>query len=218
MSTPKAITLRQPWATMIANGDQTILARAHGTRYRGRLVLHAGVTPPDEFFRTPEPEIIDGEPYWFPIDTPLGAIVGTCDLVDVVPIVAVVPLSEEPTTAMYAPRSHFDKPVILVSDSASAIEVILPSPGKSAVIEVSNQLTYGNFATGRYAWVLSDAKPTTERCPACWRDGSWPQPTRQLCPVCHGRLLRDPIPATGQRGLWEWAPGTKVDAVSDETT
>lgn len=217
MPTPKAITLRQPWATMVGMGEQTIITRAHGTRHRGRTIIHAGVTPPEEFFCTSEPEIIDGEPRWEPYDTPLGAIVGTCELVDVVPVVVVDSPSKRSTAARYAPRSHFAKPMILVIDSASAITTILPSPGVSATIDMSEQLTYNEFATGRYAWMLSDAKPTTERCPACWGFGSWPPPTRALCPVCHGKLSCEPIPATGKRGLWEWVPSLPHEASEIES-
>jgi hypothetical protein len=38
----KAMTLKQPWATLIAEGVKTIEIRTWGTRFRGRLAIHAG--------------------------------------------------------------------------------------------------------------------------------------------------------------------------------
>jgi len=202
----KTLTLRQPWASLVAMGSQTIVTRARSTSHRGNLVIHSGVTPPDEFFCTSEPEIIDGEPYWMPIDTPLGAVVGTCELVDVVPIRSWAPLAGPPVTAVYAPRSCFEEPMILVRDEVFAAEVTLPPPGTPTASNVSDQLDYGDFTPGRYAWLLSDSKPTTERCPLCWGTGTYPPMMRQVCALCRGKQSCEPVQAKGRQGLWEWSP------------
>jgi hypothetical protein len=70
---------------------------------------------------------------------------------------------------------------------------------------VEDQHPYGDFAPGRFAWILDDIKPVSRRCPLCWGSGSWPSPTRQLCPLCLGRLSCQPVPAKGHQGLWEWS-------------
>lgn len=43
----KAITLHQPWASLIACGAKKIETRSWPTRYRGPIAIHAGVKPFD---------------------------------------------------------------------------------------------------------------------------------------------------------------------------
>lgn len=38
----KAITIKQPWATLIALGEKKFETRSWGTKYRGKLAIHAG--------------------------------------------------------------------------------------------------------------------------------------------------------------------------------
>jgi hypothetical protein len=47
--------------------------------------------------------------------------------------------------------------------------------GEEATREVTDQRPYGDFAPGRFAWILDGIEP-----------------------------LIDPIPATGHQTLWEW--------------
>lgn len=79
--------------------------------------------------------------------------------------------------------------------------------------DVSDQLPYGDFAPGRWAWILADAAPTTERCPVCWGDGWKPGVQRdewggadKACPACGGPGRCAPIPATGRQRVWNWNP------------
>lgn len=41
----KALSLRQPWASLIADGHKTIETRTWRTRYRGSLAIHASARP-----------------------------------------------------------------------------------------------------------------------------------------------------------------------------
>ena len=41
----KALSLRQPWASLIAEGRKTIETRTWRTRYRGPLAIHASARP-----------------------------------------------------------------------------------------------------------------------------------------------------------------------------
>lgn len=38
----KAITIRQPWASLIALGEKKIETRSWQTKYRGPILIHAG--------------------------------------------------------------------------------------------------------------------------------------------------------------------------------
>lgn len=41
---PRALTIRQPWASLVASGAKTLETRSWTTRYRGLLVVHAGAS------------------------------------------------------------------------------------------------------------------------------------------------------------------------------
>lgn len=45
MESMKALSIREPWASMIAAGDKTVETRTWRTRYRGRLLLCASKWP-----------------------------------------------------------------------------------------------------------------------------------------------------------------------------
>jgi hypothetical protein len=84
----RAITLWQPWATLIAIGAKRIETRSWSTSYRGPLAIHAaktidhlGLLARDPFWRV----LINAE-YWNPSDFPLGAIVATCNLRQIIKI------------------------------------------------------------------------------------------------------------------------------------
>ena len=38
----KALTIKQPWATLIIQGDKRFEFRSWQTKYRGELLIHAG--------------------------------------------------------------------------------------------------------------------------------------------------------------------------------
>jgi hypothetical protein len=46
MRTYKAISLKQPWANLVAEGAKTIETRTWGTRYRGDIVICSSRKPP----------------------------------------------------------------------------------------------------------------------------------------------------------------------------
>jgi hypothetical protein len=50
-------------------------------------------------------------------------------------------------------------------------------PDDNAPRYIEDQLPYGDFAPGRWAWLLADIEP-----------------------------LDEPVPAKGRQGIWEWTP------------
>lgn len=203
----KALTLHQPWASLIAVGAKRIETRSWSTKYRGPLAIHAGKvfdhsTYPDltrHLFRDDEPGV-----YKVPSDppVPLGAVVATCRLVDVVPMV----------DAFDAQRQH-ERPFLAISRGEGR-DLSLWLPDDEAPFDaprmVSDQLPFGDFSPGRFAWILDDVKPTTERCPACWGRG-WDKNRRGAvafpgdeCATCRGSGGCAPVPARGKQGLWNW--------------
>lgn len=80
--------------------------------------------------------------------------------------------------------------------------------------DISDQLPWGDWTPGRWAWKLTDPKPTTEQCPNdCARfDHRVPGHTMGSnwywvpCPVCNGKGKCSPIPARGHQGLRPFTP------------
>lgn len=183
----KALTLWQPWASLVALGVKSIETRSWSTSYRGPLAIHAAKREPDvDFWVGHGAGLAAVEQFkngrhlhlgdvgwttnWHPL--PLGAVVATVKLVDVVPILAADDSLDQAWMPHVAPTRqgelwHWQGPSETESLSTGR-------PGwKHAVIE--DQLPYGDFAPGRYAWLLADVEP-----------------------------LAEPIPAKGRQGLWEW--------------
>jgi hypothetical protein len=75
----KAITVTQPWATLIAVGHKRIETRSWQTHYRGTIAIHAAKTwtKADKAFAAEEVAL--GR---LPVCYPLGAVVATARLVD----------------------------------------------------------------------------------------------------------------------------------------
>jgi len=200
----KALTIRQPWASLVATGVKTIETRSWSTKYRGPLAIHAGKVGAS-FHSQPEWDAwdalaevwgeTDGDGLWHECAAgegcqegcrtpPFGAIVATCELVDVV-------RTEEVTWRQGAGWNLHDKRVS-VTDCVRTNFV------------GDDERPYGDFAAGRIAWMLADIKPVEDRCPLCWGVGSWPYLLRQVCPVCKAKKSTAPIPARGRQGLWNW--------------
>ena len=173
----KALTLHQPWASLIAVGAKKIETRPWSTKYRGPLAIHAGKHRPrswwsnihhnDDYRYAPEviraatllddtmevdgaywtaEESSNGEDWYHRWRGPLGAVVATAQLVDVVRVT-------EGTDC--AGRPWLD--------------------GGPFSVDL-DQLPFGDFTPGRYAWLLENIEP-----------------------------LAVPVPAKGKQGLWTWA-------------
>lgn len=84
----KAITLHQPWASLVALGAKTYETRSWATKYRGPLAIHAG-----KAMSRDARELCYDQPYfdvlhdagYDPFNLPLGAVVAVCELVICLP-------------------------------------------------------------------------------------------------------------------------------------
>lgn len=151
----KALTLTQPWATLVAIGAKRIETRSWKTQYRGPLAIHAAKGfPKDARQFTLQAVVYEAvKARYLPTDIerrtsgfpayPLGAVLATCELVDVLPTESIGCLS-----------GVFDD---------------------YAELNTPQEWYFGNFDPGRYGFVLENIK-----------------------------VLREPIPARGALGLWEW--------------
>lgn len=152
----KALTLTQPWATLVAIGAKRIETRSWSTPYRGPLAIHAAKGFPKWARKfTVDPVCYEAVRYHGarndagqrPADLlsayPLGYVLATCNLVNCIPTEVV--------------------------DNAGNVF------GVSLETLSAQERAFGDYAPGRYAWILENVKE-----------------------------LKTPVPAKGSLGLWDW--------------
>lgn len=172
----KAITMWQPWASLLACGAKKFETRSWATNYRGPIAIHAAAKRPPNQSEIPWKNFSaitnalmrhfgawrfdwrlgatknypDGTDNGF--DIPLGAVIATAELVGCWEI------AEDPNGPFIC-RPFFgditDKP--------------------DELIVRGNELLFGDYTPGRYAWEFANMT-----------------------------MLPEPIAAKGKQRLWEW--------------
>ena len=140
----KALTLTQPWATLVAIGEKRIETRSWRTTYRGPLAIHAAKGfPPDarEMCREePFDEILWNARYRFFDDLPCGVVIATAQLIDCIHL-----------------RETHD-PIALAAFDAHGARY---------------ERAFGNYGIGRYMWLLTDVVRIEPPVPARGALGLW---------------------------------------------
>ena len=154
----KALTLIQPWATLVAIGAKRIETRSWGTSYRGPLAIHAAKGFPKWAQETCFEDI-----FWKALNGnrpkvlayiskfPRGVILATCRLVDCFQ-------TEVLTQARGGVLFLEHEPEISLSQQEEA---------------------FGDYSEGRYAWILDNVQSLPQPVPAKGSLGLWewnPQP------------------------------------------
>lgn len=188
-----------------------------------RIAIHAGTKRPEpwsvvggyqvQYDGLGNPMLIFGEPYedvgegvlhGVPLD--LGAIVGTAVLYACIPMLDPSQLAGQ--RAHLAVTGRHDPEAMLLCWP----DVGYHGPGRNAgehfefrTEDVRGQRPYGWFASGRFAWVLDDARSTYELCPVCLG-------ADVVCARCMGERHCPPVPARGFQRVWTWTPDELRDA------
>lgn len=142
----KAITLTQPWATLVALGAKKIETRSWATDYRGPIAIHAaknlapigGAAGLVQFWwREPFRQALETAGYTAELDheLPRGTVVAVADLVGVVP-------------------------------SEDAVRAGL----------TDDERAFGDFTAGRYAWVLEHVVALPRPIACRGAQGLWSPP------------------------------------------
>jgi hypothetical protein len=88
----KALSLTQPWATLVALGEKRVETRSWGTNYRGPLAIHAAKGMPlyarDAILTDPFFGVLVRAGVKSYTDLPRGMVVAKCELIDVQEILA----------------------------------------------------------------------------------------------------------------------------------
>jgi hypothetical protein len=93
--TIKAISLTQPWATLVAIGAKKIETRSWDTPYRGPIAIHASRRFPESdqmlCFREPFASALRAAGYVSPKELPTGSVLAIGQLVDCTQVFAAAP-------------------------------------------------------------------------------------------------------------------------------
>ena len=137
----KAITILQPYASLIACGAKKIETRSWKTSYRGKIAIHAGKNWPaivtDKTQRLPESihlALCWKGGYSRLDDLPMGSVIAIAELVDCQKVCGRISLK------------------------------LGNERGEIAVLENDTRITgyeleFGDLSYGRYAWILANARP-----------------------------------------------------------
>lgn len=170
----KAITVLQPWASLIACGAKKIETRSWATKYRGKIAIHAGaswtmdrreMTYRDPFHTALWPNMTKQElmlnGYGRTKLLPVGAVIAIADLVDCYYIV-------------YHPGTDIDIAKHINIGAESMTNDKHDHDFGKYIVPSEQELSFGDWTPGRYAWILENV--------------------RQI----------EPVPAKGMQRLWEW--------------
>lgn len=162
----KALTIWQPWATLLACGVKQYETRSWATKYRGPIAIHAAKKNVFDTMLLPEQTkdevkrhieaMIGGE--WK--DLPVGAVIATAELVNVWHIVY------HPGTDVNKAR-HID-----IGAESLTTDKHDPHFG-DYFVPADKEIALGDWTPGRYAWELANVKILPEPIPAKGKQGLW---------------------------------------------
>lgn len=144
----KAITIWQPWASLIACGAKKYETRSWATNYRGPIAIHAALKDPcklpllglEDFEEAVQKAFGDVSSSWCLL--PRGAVIATAELVDCWHIV-------------HCPGADADRASLI--EIGAELDVPKHSPRFGDFIEPNEQeLLFGDWTPGRYAWELQN--------------------------------------------------------------
>lgn len=163
----KALTIWQPWASLIACGAKQYETRSWPTKYRGPIAIHAAIKDPCKLPLLDKAELerftweeIDARrcPGWCLM--PRGKIIATAELVSVWRIAYNVKMDVEEARKypIIGERMAEDK------HETVSYDYFVPSKKEAAL---------GDWTPGRYAWKLANVKILQSPIPVKGKQGLW---------------------------------------------
>lgn len=162
----KALTIWQPWASLIACGAKRYETRSWATKYRGPIAIHAAMKDPfklpllgKEFERIVRHEIeADRCPTW--CFMPRGKVIATAELVNVWHIV-------------YHPGPDVNRARHIDIGAESLTEDKHDPHFGDYFVPTDKEIALGDWTPGRYAWELANVKILPEPIPIKGKQGLW---------------------------------------------
>lgn len=186
----KAITLYQPWATLVALGKKKIETRSWKTDYRGPLAIHVA----KKFTGEQRYLCCGGSSLYEPFTSALKGVFWDTQTIHKKFGFAGGIIYDGPATRYFEIQDNYHLGcVIAVCNLVDVVEILDYERGRLVSSEnISDdeftididyikipppepELSFGDYTPGRYAWMLRDV-----------------------------RMLEKPIPVKGKQRLWEW--------------
>jgi len=168
----KAISLLQPWATLVAIGAKRIETRSWCTSYRGPLAIHASKSWTKDTvklaFTDPFKTVLRDAGYKLSSSLPRGKIIAMCELVS---------MQEITPSYFFGVRSDW--------------KWVGPD-GRQYRYELDDQeRIFGDYTPGRYAWLLDNIKRLDQPMPAKGKLGLWEWDAIATCSSDFNRLFHN---------------------------
>ncbi len=133
----KAITICQPYPRLILLGEKPVENRSWGIRYRGPLLIHAGVSRVWLADGDEEDAAAAGDPLIF------GAIVGRCRIADCLPVGEICAGMYDAKYPQLISRAHCNGPWCWVLVDIEQCQVPIPWRGKQGFFNVPDNIVAG---------------------------------------------------------------------------
>ncbi|MFD3258546.1 ASCH domain-containing protein [Paenibacillus lentus] len=149
----KAITIIQPWATLIALGEKRFETRSWATRHRGEIAIHAG--------KKLDKRICQQEPFrsvlakhgYTENNLPTGAIIAIGNL----------------QSCYVISRPYGDEESVWLEGDGKLVEWDRVNRTAQERLEY----IFGDYRDGRYAWEMTDVQRLEEPVPVKGMQGLW---------------------------------------------
>ena len=126
----KVLTIKQPWATLIIQGDKRFEFRSWQTKYRGELLIHAG--------KGIDKEAVKRLAKYLPEELPSGKILGKVELVDCIKMSSnFKKLLLNENKDIYT-KSSFSENYGWQLDNVEVFKYPIPAKGKLSLWEYNN--------------------------------------------------------------------------------
>lgn len=163
----KAITIWQPFASLIGSNAKKFETRGWATKYRGPIAIHAAQKDPCRLSLADKPElkkyvmreIVSKRCPSFPF-MPTGAIIATAELVNVWRIV------QHPGTDV-----DVAKHIPIGAESLTLDKHALDFG--AYFVPTEQEMAFGDWTPGRYAWELKNVKLLPHPIPVKGQQGLW---------------------------------------------
>ena len=154
----KAITILEPFPTLIKFGLKGFETRGWATKYRGKIAIHAGISKKYKYLQTESPFRECLQQIWqqeFDKNN-------KCTVDDIIVYGAVIAIADLVDCARVTCRAN------LKIGNQEVGKAIL----ENDMIVTGNELAFGDFTYNRYAWKLDNVQPITP-VPAKGQQGLW---------------------------------------------
>lgn len=149
----KAITIIQPWATLLALGEKRFETRSWATRHRGQIAIHAGKKVDRRICREEPFRSVLAKHGYTADNLPAGAIIAVTSLQDCYRVTR--PCGEEGAVWLEANGRK-----------------LAWDPTKLEARE-EQEYVLGDYREGRYAWEMADVQLLERPIPAKGMQGLW---------------------------------------------